>query len=758
MTLAAAVFLLAVLGASAPLLVRVAGRNAAYWLALGTAASGVLVGVHVPAVLDGEVVQWSAAWIPSAGIELALRLDGLALLFAALVIGIGVLVLAYTARYAEHGDARLLTVLMLFAAAMLGIVLADDLVLLFVAWELTSITSFLLIGGDGTEGRRPAMRALLTTALGGGVALLGGVLVIAAITGTYDLGETLASADAIAAAPLGWLAALLLALAAFTKSAQWPFHFWLPGAMVAPTPVSTYLHAATMVKAGIYLAARFTPVFAETQPWTALLVVIGLVTALVGAVRALVATDLKALLAHSTVSTLGFLTALIGLGGEHGIVAAMTFTVAHALYKSTLFMVTGVIDHEAGTRDLDRLGGLHRSMPWTAGVLVLGTLSMAGIPPLLGYVAKEELLVAFRELAGHGILGMVALVTVVVAAALTVAYSLRILAEVLSGEPVGHAAPASFLAPPAIVAVLGLVLGFGASLLDGLVSVATTAALAERHDVHLSLWHGVTAEVALSGLAIVVGVAIVAARRGAVPALRRRAVPLTGDRGFDATYDAVLRSGSWIARPFLTTSPASHIAWVLGAIVVIGVATTAIAPPGARSAGAPSTPADWVVTSLLAAVLIAMIITRDRFVAAVLLGLVGFILAAWYVVLGAPDLALTQLLIETLTVVLVVLVFSRLERRFARTARLRRRTAIASGAVVGVLAGAAAWTFTGRERLSEPGRWYLDNALEETGGHNVVNTILVDFRAIDTLGEITVVAVAGIGAYALLYLAGRPDR
>jgi multicomponent Na+:H+ antiporter subunit A len=761
--------LLGLLAVAAPFLSRALGRDAGYVLAAGMLAAAGLVAVASPAALDGGATTQTYPWVPSLGVELSLRLDAVALVFDILVLGIGALVLAYTARYSgpAQRSERLYTLLAVFAAAMHGLVLAGDALLMFVFWEATSITSFLLIGGDGVKGRTGAKRAFLVTAAGG-LALFAGLVLLGVTVGSFAIPEMLAAGETVRAQPAVAVAVGgLLAAAAFTKSAQVPFHFWLPGAMVAPTPVSTYLHAATMVKAGIYLLARFTPLFAGVPAWMLLLIGVGLATALYTALLALKATDLKALLAYSTTSMLGFLVALIGVGTPEALAAAGLLVLTHGAYKATLFMVAGIVDHEAGTRDIRDLTGLRNAMPATAVVAALACASMAALPPFLGFVGKEEALAAFLAIEalpaalGYVIVGIAGLVAVA-----TFGYSWRLLAGAFGGggraENGGgvHAPPRSFLAPPAVTAVAGLGLGLAVPVLDPLIGsfAVVSAGAGEVGDVHLALWHGIELPLILSAAAVLAGLELFVrtsrVERGLVGLTARS----SGAGGFDRLYDLALRSGKGIGAPFVPDSPARHLGWVVAVAVGAALAAAWSVRGAVELGGHPDLPADIAIAVLLALALVALTVTADRLAAVALLGAVGFLVAGFYVLVGAPDLALTQLLIETLTVVLVVLVFRRLPRRFPATGTRRLVVTGTVAVVTGVVTAFGAAAMTGQREASPLGTYFLEAAPEEAGGQNVVNTILVDFRALDTFGEITVLAVAGLGIYALATIGRRIRR
>jgi multicomponent Na+:H+ antiporter subunit A len=740
------------LAAITPALTRVLGRDVGY---LGAAVFLGLAGwlaSDAPAVLGGTPVTAEVAWLPSAGLSFALRLDSLGLLFALIVLGIGALVLAYGARYFARDQrakaSRYLSLLTFFAGAMLGLVLADDAVLLFVFWELTSVSSFFLIGGLG-EGKAGAIRAFLVTAIGG-LALLAGVVLLSVVTGTTSLSAILADAAAITSSPLAPAIIVLLLLAAATKSAQLPFHFWLPGAMVAPTPVSTYLHAATMVKAGIYLLFRFSPVFGGDVRWQVPLVLLGLATAVFGAVVASNRNDLKSLLAYSTVSQLGLLVGIIGIGTPLALAAAALHTLAHALYKAALFMTVGIVDHETGTRDLRQLGGLRRTLPLTAFAGGVAALSMAGLPPLLGFVSKEEALASFVELGEPAWLGPLAVVLAVTASIGTFVYSARYYLRTFEGpvRTAAHPAPTGFAAPAALAAATGLVLGLVVPFLDPLVNAISRDTTGTSAELHLALWHGLTVPLLLSAIVIGSGLVLVW-RRDAVERLQDRVTMWSGEGVFDRSFDASVALGRLVGRQATPNAPAAYLLPIV-ALVLAGGVTMAVLTDLPSGPAAGSLPADWAIIVLLAGCIVGVVQARSRLAAVATLGLAGFTVAGWFVLLGAPDLALTQLLVETLTVALVVVVFRRLPSTFARGGARRKVSAGLIAATVGILAGTATFLLTGRRELSDIGARFLAEGEGLTGGSNVVNTILVDFRALDTLGEITVIAAAAAAIVAIV--------
>ena len=740
---------------SMPLVARRLGRDTGYVLA---AVFLVLLGAVLlespEVVLEGGTVDHVQPWIPALDVAFRLRLDGLSLLFVVLILGVGALIGAYCARYLSPGTShgRLFGLLAIFATSMLGLVLAADVVLLFVFWEATTLTSFFLIGGQGTSGAKPATRALVTTG-GGGLALLAALIMIAVTVGTTDLNVILGDAQLIRDSELAWPIGACIVLAAFTKSAQLPFHYWLPDAMVAITPVSAYLHAATMVKAGIYLLMRFSPPFAEEPAWTATLVVVGLATAVMGALFALQQHDLKALLAYSTVSQLGLLVALVGVGTPAALATAALHLFAHALFKATLFMLVGIIDREAGSRDIRELSGLRKLMPVTAVLTGLAALSMAGLPPFLGFISKEEAFSAFLGLEGPAWVGWAAALTAVTGAALTFAYGFRILAGAFGGpvvQPDLYEPRRSFLAPAAVPALMGLGLGLAVGLLNPLIDRTVEDTRLVEGNFDLALWHGFTPALGLSAVTITAGFLLFLQRERLDGVLPRLRLPFTGVQGFDASYEASLALGSRIGRPARSPALVAHLPWPLLALAGLGV-TGVLLGGGLGPAPAPLTRGgDWLVLALLAVAVLGLAVTRSQVAAVTLLGTVGFVVAGWFLLAGAPDLALTQLLVEILTVVVAVLVLRRLPGAFRAGSRLRSGGAAGLAAVSGVVAGLATWTLTGRRERSPAGDFLLEQSEPLVGGTNVVNTVLVDFRGLDTWGEVTVLAVAAIGLLSLL--------
>ena len=731
--------------------------------AVAPAATTVWAATQAGGVLDGRPVTSGGAWVPGLDLTLDLRLDALGLLMVTLVSGVGTLVFLYCAGYFSAGQRGLGSfagVLTAFSGAMLGLVLSDDLLLLYVFWELTSVTSWLLIGFDdeSPESRRAAQQALLITTLGGLVMLLG-LILLAQQAGTASLSGILADP------PGGTTVAVALVLVlvgAFTKSAQVPFHPWLPAAMAAPTPVSAYLHAAAMVKAGVYLVARLAPAFAAVAPWRPLVLTVGLATMLVGGWRSLRQNDLKRLLAFGTVSQLGFLMVLLGAGTHEAALAGAALLLAHGLFKSTLFLAVGVIDHETGTRDLRVLSGLGRRLPVLATVATLAALSMAGVPPLLGFISKEAAYEAFL----HGGAGDRAVfVGLFLGSVLTAAYSARFVWGAFASKPgcpptKAHTPSPGFLAPVVVLGLAGLVLGLLPGLVDPLVlAYADSYPLEAGAEVeHLALWHGLTAALGWSALTLAGGAALFLLREP-VRGVQRRASRVLGvvdaDRSYDLTLSGLERAARRSTAVVQTGSLPVYLGTVLTTLVLLtgGALVSGTSISGDLQAW--DRPLQAVVAVVVAAAAVAAARAHRRFTAVLLVGAVGYGVAVLFVLQGGPDLALTQFLVETLTLVLFVFVLRRLPSTFVRRRmRLSQAVRIAVSAAVGVVV-AAGVLVAGQARTAAPAsQAYLDQALPEGGGSNVVNVVLVDFRGFDTLGEITVLVVAALGI-ATLVLAGR---
>jgi multicomponent K+:H+ antiporter subunit A len=744
------------LGALVPwLAIRLSRTTCALASAAFTALALAGVLGHAPQVLHGGAVVWRADWLPQAGLSLSLRLDGLGLLFAGLILGIGLLIQLYARAYLAKGEAvgRFYTFLMLFQGAMLGIVLSGNILMMGVFWEMTSLSSFLLIGywRHLRAGRQGARMALAVTG-SGGLAMLAGLLLLGQIAGSYEISDILAQGAALKASPLYLPALVLILLGAFTKSAQFPFHFWLPQAMAAPTPVSAYLHSATMVKAGLFLMARLWPVLAGTPEWTALVSGAGLVTLVLGAGVALFRTDLKAILAYSTVSHLGLITFLLGLGTEEAAGAAMVHILAHASFKAALFMLAGIVDHEAHTRDITRLGGLRRLMPVTFGLALVATLSMAGIPPLSGFVSKELMLEAAAN-AGGWLIPLAALG----GAALSVAYCLRFFAGTFLGPErsdyphAPHDPGPGLWAPPAVLVALVVASGLAPmALLAPLADAAAGAVTGQPQHLHLALWHGPEpAALWMSLAAIGAGLAL----WGLWPRLNALPPVVEAKRIYDLKIAALVAVARGVNRQADHGRLSGPLA--LASLTILGTGLWAFLTgshaPGTRAA----TPAEMVPVAgfvlLAAAVLGTVIFHRRRLFSLLLIGIAGLVISAAFAYLAAPDLALTQITVEVVTVLLMLLSLSFLPATTPPESALPRRLrdGLIAGAA-GLATAALAWALMMRDfAFPSISAFHLANSKPGAGGTNAVNTIIVDFRGYDTLGEIIVLGIAALVIFAL---------
>jgi multicomponent Na+:H+ antiporter subunit A len=759
------------------------GRRSARWaLPIAAIAPAVTFGWLVSktgAVLDGDTPTVEVEWIPQIALSISLRLDGFGLLMGLLVSGIGVLVLLYSMAYFGRRDdlGRLAGLLVAFAGAMLGIVWADGLLTLFVFWELTSITSFLLIGFDDTNAaaRAAATRAFLVTGAGG-LAMLAGLIILSIV------GDTTTISGLLADPPSGTLtdvALVLVLLGAFTKSAQFPFHFWLPGAMAAPTPVSAYLHSATMVKAGLVVVARFAPAFATEGPWRLLVIGAGLASLFIGGIGAMRQQDAKLALAHGTVSQLGFLMVLLGLGTPATTYAGVAMLLAHALFKASLFLSVGVIDHEAGTRDLRRLRGLLRALPVVSASVVVAAASMAAIMPTFGFVAKEKALDGLLD-DEIGAIGTIALVGIVLGSVLTVAYTIRIAVGLLGDDAPGvesdgtvdgqaaalgpidasslHRPPVGLVGAPALLALLSLLFGFAAGVVgDGLAEVTASLDPATASK-HLVLWPGINEALLVSLGIIAAGVTLWWFTRSATRTLEARRSPAT--ILYDRIYDGLLEGARRTTVATQSGSLPLYLAVVLTTVAVsLFVALAAGATDAISSPRFSNSPIEFIAVLVTGLLAVGILFARNRFGAAVLLGGSGYALAIVYLIQGAPDLAITQFLVETLTIVVFLLVLARLPAEFAPApAWAPRIVRIGIATAVGVTVAVFALSASGARTEPSVGEDYVALSEPEAGGRNVVNVILVDFRGFDTLGEITVLAVAGGGVVNLVRAARRQQR
>lgn len=736
---------------------------AAYTSGLITLLSLAFLIPSISQVFAGETIVQSWPWLEGIGLYFAFRLDGLVLLFALLILLIGLLVIIYARYYLAKKDSmgRFYAYLMMFMGSMLGIVLSENVLQLVVFWELTSITSFLLISywqhrRDAREGARMALA--ITGA--GGLALLGGVLLLGHIVGSYQLTDILAQGDLIRGHALYEVTLILILIGAFTKSAQFPFHFWLPHAMAAPTPVSAYLHSATMVKAGIFLLARFFPVLSGTEMWTWLVGGAGMITLLIGAYTALFKHDLKGLLAYSTISHLGLITLLFGFGTQLAAVAAIFHIINHATFKASLFMVAGIIDHETGTRDMRKINGLIKYMPHTAALAIIASLAMAGVPLLNGFLSKEMFFAEAVSASQASIFAMAIPVLVTIAGIFSVAYSLRFIHDVFfNGEPVGltktpHEPPRFMKIPVDLLVIICLAVGMlpmftVAPILD--VAVAGTLQTTPPN-YSLAIWHGLNLPLMMSIIALTVG-ALIYFNRKTLIANYERHEHINAKAYFMNFMEKLIQLSIKVTRSFDKGSLQNAVAWMVFAAIVIsafGFLNFNSSLLGDRTL-LDIDPVSAIVASLL---IIASIMTavwhRKRIVSLVVIGVVGLVIALTFIKFSAPDLALTQISVEIVTIILLLLALYFLPQK---TPKEIGKTRIWRDITLAVFSGVGVTLFTMMvlSREFDPISYYfLNNSVPGGGGTNVVNVILVDFRGFDTLGEIVVLALAGLGIYAML--------
>ncbi len=756
MSLVYIIAILAIVILFTPLLEKFLGNKAGYLVGATFLVSLAILFNEAPKVInETEFVEFSKSWISELGVYFDLKLDGLGLVFGTLVLGIGALVMFYSAKYLpKKGNASFYALMTAFAVAMLGLVFANDIVLLLIFWEFTTICSFFLISRSGITGYQPSLRTLLLTATGG-LSLLCATASMVVMTGTSRISEILIHPIWQDNRGFTTTIAVLLMVAAFTKSAQFPFHAWLPDAMAAIMPVSAYLHAAAMVKAGIFLLMRFSPALSETPVWNIVMISAGLTTMIIGAVFALQRNDIKELLAYSTVSQLGLLVATIGIGTKYALTAAALHVIAHALFKSSLFMSAGVIDKQSGTRDLREIAGLGRSKPLTGITVALGALSMAGIVPLLGFISKEFILESAFESSWSSSISILIALGLSIGSILTFAYSGKIVLSIYAKNPdfKAKAGYDSLITSPFIVGVLGLLFGLVVWTLDPILRVTTLASLNVDYDVHLALWHGLKPALYATLVIYVLGALMLKFAPQINRAIDRKLFPSSGVEVLEHIRSSMLKLGVRTRNITSIDSPPRHLAVPIIVLITYSIyvyfSRPNIAPLIANSDRA----SDWFLLALLIVPVVGLLRAKSRISAVVLLGGIGLIMMLYFFTLGAPDVGLTQLLVELLTVIFMMFSLRRLPKTFHRTTKQRKILAGSVAVVVGSLVAAMTYFLTGRREFSATGEYYLENAKAETGGTNVVNTILVDFRALDTLVELTVLATAGIAIMALLIAA-----
>ena len=726
-----------------------------------------------PHVQDGAVLRYAIPWAPSLRIDLGLRMDGFAWLFVALITGIGALVTLYARVYMSPEDPvpRFFGYLLAFMGSMLGIVLSANLIQLVFFWEMTSLFSFLLIGYwyKSRAARDGARMALIITSAGG-FCMLAGVFLIGRIVGGFGLDTVLAAGPVIRAHPLYLPALILILTGALTKSAQFPFHFWLPQAMSAPTPVSAFLHSATMVKAGVFLMARLYPALGGTDAWFVIVGGAGAITLTLGAYAALFQNDLKGLLAYSTISHLGLITLLLGIGTPYSVVAAVFHLVNHAVFKAALFMIAGVVDHEAGTRDIRKLGGLLRLMPWTGGLAIAASAAMAGVPLMNGFISKEMFFAETLTIHRNALIDFAPAMLALIAGALGVAYSLRFILPVFFGPQCAdtpkpaHDPPRLMLLPIQILVFVCLAVGvIPMATFGGFLATASAGILGgEAPAVKLAVWHGFNLPLAMTAVAFAVGGALYAVlaprfagRPDGAPVIGR----ISGRRIFERGLELLVSTSALVDSRLIRSRLQRHLLFILVAALALAALAMGSAPSAFETVGwssiDPGFGALWLIGAACA-VGAAVQAKFHRLVALVLTGGAGLITCISFVWLSAPDLAATQLLVEVVTLILILLGLRWLPKRsplFERggaLARFRRRRDLAVAIGSGFGMAALAFGVMNHPVSDNVSRFFLENAYSQGGGRNVVNVILVDFRAFDTMGEITVLGVVGLTVYALL--------
>lgn len=745
---------------------------------------------RIPLVQNGQTLVETVPWIPSLGIDFTVNLDGLGLLFALLITGIGSLVVLYSVYYLnkrKEAIGHFYTYLLLFMGAMLGVVLSDNVIVLYAFWELTSISSFLLIAFwyQREKSRYGALKSMLITVFGG-LAMLAGFTLLYVMTGTFSIREMMAQTDVIAGHSLFLPAMLLVLLGAFTKSAQFPFHIWLPDAMEAPTPVSAYLHSATMVKAGLYLVARFSPIFAGSSVWFWLVASVGIVTLMYGSFRALKQTDLKGMLAFSTVSQLGLIMSLLGLGSAAAAVtndalfyvkattAGVFHLINHAVFKGALFMVVGIVDHETGTRDIRKLGGLMTVMPVTFTIALIGTFSMAGLPPFNGFLSKEMFFTAVLNITQLNLWsasswGVLFPVIAWTASIFTFVYSMLLVFKTFTGKKQfdkldkhPHEAPLGMLIPPVLLASLAIVFGLFPNLLSyTLIEPAMSAihsgllAQNERFVVSISFWHGWNLELFMTMGVVAVGVLLfkLHSRTGV---LNR---PLFSGMTLNNTYDGGLRffdhRSKQLTDRYMTGSIRHYLVYIF-IFLIASIVFAAVQSANIRfdfSEYAPMPLHEAVIIFGLIVSAIAVPFARSRMTSIILTGTVGYLVTLFFVIFRAPDLALTQMIVETVSVALFLLCFYHLPKLKKELVTLRFKLSnllisVGVGAVMTFIALSA----SSSHLFPSISDYYLKESYDLAGGKNVVNVILVDFRGFDTLLEITVLGIASYAIYSLIRL------
>lgn len=712
-------------------------------------------------ITNGGVIIESYSWLPSLGIDFSFFLDGLSLTFALIISFVGFVVFLYASSYMKDNEyiLRFYIYILIFMASMLGLVTSDNLITLFIFWELTSISSYLLIGfnHDKERSRYSALQALLITGAGG-LCLLAGFIIISTISGNYSISSLANINNILTEHKYYSFATVLILLGVFTKSAQFPFHFWLPNAMEAPTPVSAYLHSATMVKAGIYLIARLNPSLGGTDLWQNVILFAGVITMLFASILAFKQTDLKKLLAYSTLSVLGTLTMLVGIGSDLAIKAFMIYLIAHSLYKGSLFLVAGSIDHETGTRNIDNLSGLKKYMPITASIAILASLSQMGIIPLIGFIGKETVYASVLETQNFSTL----LITLTIAANvfvvfITISVGFKPFFGELKKTPIKpHEAPLPMWIGPLILGVIGLALGlFSSSIINNLINYTELGIISKKLNIPVKLWHGFTLEFGLSVLTVTLGVLIYIGQEKIKNVISSFSLTdyLKPSYYYDKLLDYILTLAKKSTLVLQSGYLRYYILWiVITTVVLIGYSLfnfkSAI---NIKLANVPSL-IEIIITLIMIVSIYIAVRSKSRLVSIIGIGVIGYLVAIIFLMYGAPDLAMTQFAVETLTVIIFVLVIYKLPKFIPYYSTRRRiRDFIVAGSG-GLLMALLSLIIISEPLTSELKNYFAENSLPLGKGRNIVNVILVDFRALDTMGEITVLAIAAIGAFALLKL------
>ena len=743
----------------------------------------------LPQIKRGEVIYQTTNWIPSLDINFTVIVDGLSLLFALLITGIGSLVVLYSIYYLSKEREKLhnfYVYLLMFMGAMLGVVLSDNLIVLYMFWEFTSLSSFLLIGYwyHRERSRYGAQKSMLITVFGG-LSMLGGIVILYAMGGTFSVRELITQADVLITNPMFTSAAILILLGAFTKSAQFPFHIWLPDAMEAPTPVSAYLHSATMVKAGIYLVARLTPIFAFSGYWIWFVAGIGIITLIWGSFSAIRQTDLKGILAFSTISQLGLIMSLLGVGAAAlhfpqiednlyivAVVAAVFHLINHATFKGSLFMVVGIVDHETGTRDIRKLGGLMSLMPITFTIAVIGTLSMAGLPPFNGFLSKEMFFTGMLSLLTLDIFNfenwaVIFPVLAFIASTFTFTYCMILLFKTFAGklqleklEKKPHEAPIGMLISPIILAALVIFFGFFPNTLtDTIIKPASAAILGNvmpmDYHLHISFWHGFNPELYMTIGVFALGFILFKTW----PKWKFIYKPFTEKYSFNSLYNnglLYMEKGSYsLVSSTMTGSIRNYLVFIF--LFMVGVVSYTLFSKDAFIVSTADTAPigfyEIVLAVIIAVASISILFVKSRLTSIIVLGAVGYTVSLFFVIFRAPDLALTQLVVETVSTALFLLCFYHLPEQFRKEERIRFKfTNLVISLGVGVMVTLIALSAHSTKLFDSISQYYVETTYTEAGGKNMVNVILVDYRGLDTMFEITVLGIAALGIYGMIKL------